>query len=202
MSGEIPAERCFLIEKFLQCGTISDPERFYHMEFVLPDPEEAEKLLGALSHFGIPAGLSERRGRIIVYIKDSDAISDMLNLLGAHKALLEFENIRVLKGMREHVQRKVNCETANIRKTVDASVRQVEDIEFISREMGLEKLPEGLESIARMRLAMPEATLKELAEALDPPVTRSGVNHRLRRLMLIADGLREEKLSGQNGRKP
>ena len=196
-SGGQEEERQTLVEAFLRCGTITDPERFYHLEFLPADGQEEEAVLTALGSFGIPSGRSRRRGRPVIYIKDSEAISDLPKIFGAHKALLEFENIRVLKGVRETVQRKVNCETANIRKTADASVRQAEDIEFIRRELGLMQLPEGLRSIAELRLERPQATLGELAESMDPPLTRSGVNHRLRKLSEIAEDLRRRQEAGE-----
>ena len=114
----------------------------------------------------------------------------MLNIMGAPVALMELENIRILKEMRNSVNRQVNCETANINKTVSAAVKQIEDITYIRDTAGLESLPENLQEIARVRLALPEATLKELGEALDPPVGKSGVNHRLRKLGELADKMR------------
>ena len=123
-----------------------------------------------------------RKKSYVVYLKEADQISDMLNIMEAHVALMEFENIRILKDMRNTVNRKVNCETANINKTVSAAVKQLEDIVYIRDEIGFEKLADGLREVALARIAYPEATLKELGDALTPPVGKSGVNHRLRKL--------------------
>ncbi len=125
------------------------------------------------------------------FIKEGSQIVDILNVMEAPVSLMELENIRILKEMRGSVNRQVNCETANINKTVSAAVRQVEDITLIRDRTGFEGLPENLRQIARLRLARPEATLKELGEALDPPVGKSGVNHRLRRLSSMAEKLRD-----------
>ena len=130
------------------------------------------------------------------YVKEGAQIVDILAVMEANVALMDLENIRILKEMRNSVNRKVNCETANINKTVNAAVKQVEDIRLIERKAGFESLSEGLEEIARLRLQYPEATLKELGMMLNPQVGKSGVNHRLRKLSMIAEELRgdEEEL--------
>jgi len=128
-----------------------------------------------------------------VYLQDADAISDVLNLIGAHRCLLEFENMRIYKSMRESIQRKVNCETANLTKTVSASVRQIEDIEYLEDTIGFESLPQNLRDAAEIRLSMPGATLQELADAFVPPIGKSGVNHRLRKLSALAEQYRKEQ---------
>ena len=127
----------------------------------------------------------------VVYVKEGSQIVDLLNIMEAPVALMELENIRIVKEMRNTVNRKVNCETANINKTVSAAVKQMEDIRYICDTVGLESLPDNLKEMAKMRLERPEATLKELGEALEPPVGKSGVNHRLRKLSLIAQDIRE-----------
>ena len=184
----------FLKINFIYFGSISDPERFYHMEFVYDSMEEAEGIRDLIREFGIQAGLIERKGKFVVYLKDSEDIFNMLSILGAHEALMKFENVRILKGMREDVQRKVNCETANLQKTVSASVRQTEDIQYIRDHLGLSQLPEPLREAAEFRLSNPQATLRELAEAMKPPISRSGANHRLRKLSQIADDLRLKEM--------
>lgn len=175
---------------FIEKGSLSSPERFYHMEFVCAGEDEAEEIKSLIKGFGIEAKTSLRNRHTIVYIKDSEAIFNMLNILGAHKSLMEYENIRILKEMRENVQRKVNCETANINKTVSAAVRQMKDIEYIREKLGFGKLPANLREVAELRLEMPEATLKELGAMLSEPVSKSGVNHRLKKLSDIAEDLR------------
>ena len=134
-----------------------------------------------------------RKKNHIVYIKEGAQIVDMLNVMEAHVALMNFENIRIVKEMRNSVNRQVNCETANLNKTVSAAVKQIEDIQFIKATIGFDQLPESLTEIAKLRLEQPSATLKELGQMLTPSVGKSGVNHRLRKLSLIAEELREHK---------
>ena len=177
---------------FLKCGTVSDPEKSYHLEFLCDSDEEADTATGALARLGVNAGIIRRKGRIAVYIKGREGISDILAALGAHNALLEFENALVLKEMRGGIQRRVNCETANISKTVSASMKQVEDIRYIESTAGLSFLPETLRQAARLRMDFPEATLSELADRL-PGTGRSGINHRLRKISKIADDMRAGK---------
>ena len=182
----------FLAALFLKCGTVSDPEKSYHLEFLCDSDEEADTAAGALARLGISAGITRRKGRIAVYIKGREGISDLLATLGAYNALLEFENALVLKEMRGGIQRRVNCETANISKTVSASMKQVEDIRYIESTAGLSFLPETLRQAARLRMDFPEATLSELADRL-PGTGRSGINHRLRKISKIADDMRAGK---------
>ena len=126
----------------------------------------------------------------MVYIKEGSGIVDILNVMEAHIALMELENVRILKEVRNSVNRKVNCETANLNKTISAAVKQIEDIEYIRDNYGLSKLSESLEEMARLRLDNPDASLKELGDMLSPPVGKSGVNHRLRKICEIAEDLR------------
>ena len=169
---------------------MSDPEKFYRLESVSATEEKATQLQHMIATFQVDAKIIIRKKYYVVYIKEGSQIVDMLNIMGAPVALMELENIRILKEMRNSVNRQVNCETANINKTVSAAVKQIEDITYIRDTAGLESLPENLQEIARVRLALPEATLKELGEALDPPVGKSGVNHRLRKLGELADKMR------------
>lgn len=183
-------DREYLMELFCNKGTMSDPEKFYHLEFVCDSEDEAHSVRDIIGGFGISCGLMKRKEHFVVYLKDSEAISDMLTLLGAHKALLDFENIKVLKEMRESVQRRVNCETANISKTVSAAVKQAEDIRYIADRKGLDSLSDSLREAAELRLRFPDATLSELAEEM-LGVGKSGMNHRFRRIAKIAEELRE-----------
>lgn len=141
----------------------------------------------------IDAKMVLRKKSYVLYVKEGAQIVDMLAIMEANVALMDLENIRILKEMRNSVNRKVNCETANINKTVNAAVKQIKDIRLLEEKVGLESLNEGLEEIARLRLQYPEATLKELGLMLNPQVGKSGVNHRLRKLSLLADDLRENK---------
>lgn len=185
-------KRAFIRGAFLAAGSISDPEKFYHFEIVCATEAKAGQLLGIIATFGLDAKIVVRKKYFVVYIKEGSQIVDILNVMEAPIALMELENIRILKEMRNTVNRKVNCETANINKTVSAAVKQIEDITYIRDTIGFDGLPENLEEIARIRLSQPDATLKELGEALQPPVGKSGVNHRLRKLGSIAGQLREQ----------
>ena len=153
---------------------------------------KAEQLKGIIAAFDMEPKIVLGKKYYVVYIKEGDQIVDILNVMEAPVALMELENIRILRGMRGNVNRQVNCETANINKTVSAAVKQMEDIRFIQETIGLDGLPESLQDMARIRLERPEATLKELGEALEPPVGKSGVNHRLRKLGQMADDLRQQ----------
>ena len=184
--------RAFLRGAFLAAGSISDPEQFYHFEIVCTTEAKAGQLKEIMATFGLDAKIVVRKKYYVVYIKEGSQIVDILNVMDAPISLMELENIRILKEMRNSVNRQVNCETANINKTVSAAVKQIRDIEYIRDTIGFGALPENLEQMAQVRLLRPEATLKELGEALDPPVGKSGVNHRLRRLSEIAESLREQ----------
>ena len=177
---------------FLASGSISDPEKFYHFEIVCATEAKARQIQSIMATFDIDAKIVIRKRYYVVYIKEGSQIVDILNVMEAHLSLMELENIRILKEMRGNVNRQVNCETANINKTVSAAVKQIEDIEFIRDTVGFESLPDGLAQIAKARLLKPEATLKELGEDLEPPVGKSGVNHRLRKLGEMAEKLREQ----------
>ena len=145
-----------------------------------------------IASFQIEAKIVERKKHFVVYIKDGSGIVDILNVMEAHVALMELENVRIIKEMRNSVNRKVNCETANLNKIVSASVKQVEDIIFIRDSVGLSYLTESLEEIARVRLENQDASLKELGSMLNPQVGKSGVNHRLRKISEIAESLRKD----------
>ena len=186
-------KRAFIRGAFLVSGSISDPEKSYHYEIVCSAKGKAEQLQKIMNSFEIDAKVILRKRSYVVYVKEGAQISDLLNIMEAHVALMKFENIRILKDMRNAVNRKVNCETANINKTVSAAVKQVEDIHYIRDTIGLENLSEALYDVALTRLSYPEATLKELGDLLTPPVGKSGVNHRLRKLGEIADKLRQNK---------
>ena len=169
---------------------MSDPDRFYHLELVCQNEERAMQLQSILATFGLDAKTVVRKKYYVVYIKEGNQIVELLGLMGADSALMELENIRIVKEMRNSVNRKVNCETANLNKTVSAALRQVADIEYIRDTKGLDFLSPQLEEMARVRLEAPEASLLELGSMLETPVGKSGVNHRLRKISEIADALR------------
>lgn len=186
-------KRAFIRGAFLAAGSISDPKKFYHFEIVCTTIHKAQQLQALIKNFALDGKIVMRKRYYVVYIKEGAQIVDILNVMEAHVALMNLENVRILKDVRNVVNRKVNCETANINKTVSAAVKQIEDIRYIRDTMGLDSLSEGLEEMAQLRLEQPDATLKELGMLLTPQVGKSGVNHRLRKLSNLADSLRENK---------
>ena len=184
--------RAYVRGSFLGGGSISNPEKAYHMEFVANTEEYAISLSNIINSFDLHSKIIRRKDSYIIYIKEGEQLVDILNIMGAHQALLEFEGIRVFKDVRNNINRIVNCETANLGKTIDASIRQVENIEYIDSMIGLDKLPKNLQDIAYARLDNRDASLKELGTKVSPPVGKSGVNHRLRRIDEIADNLRNK----------
>ena len=182
--------RAFIRGTYLAIGSMSNPEKGYHMEFVFDHEDMAEEFIQILKTFSIGAKMVLRKKNYVVYIKDGEEIVDMLNIMGAHISLMNLENTRIMKDMRNSINRRVNCETANIAKTVNAATKQVEDIMLIQKLYGLNRLPDNLRQVAEVRLAYPEASLVELSQLMDPPVGKSGVNHRLRKLSELAERLR------------
>ncbi len=185
--------KAYLRGAFLLAGSVSNPEKSYHLEVVCPDLEDAELILWIMRSIGFEARTVERQKHPVVYLKEGEQISDLLGCMGAPKGLMNFENVRIERDIAGTVNRRVNCETANLIRTVDASVRQIRDIEYLRDSGELERLPESLRETALLRLRMPDATLKELSLASIPPVGRSGMNHRLMRLSSLAERLRAEK---------
>ena len=158
-----------------------------------PEMEKAQQIQKIMRCFALDAKIVSRKKSFVVYLKEGAQIVDVLNVMEAHQSLMELENIRILKDMRNTVNRKVNCETANINKTVSAAVKQIDDIRYIEETKGLDKLPEGLKDMALTRLTYPEASLKELGALLQNPVGKSGVNHRLRKLSEMAEEIRAKQ---------
>ncbi|MGN0436276.1 MAG: DNA-binding protein WhiA [Wujia sp.] len=183
-------KQAYLRGAFLASGSMTNPEKAYHFEIVCNDAPHAELIAYIMSDFGLEPGTVRRKKYYVVYLKDGSMIVDILNVMGAHKSLMGMENVRILKDMRNSVNRRVNCETANINKTVSAAVKQIEDIRFIEQTKGLKYLPDNLRILAELRLEEPEMPLKELGERLVPPLGKSGVNHRLRKISEIAGELR------------
>lgn len=185
--------KAFLRGAFLAGGSISDPEKTYHLELTSRTLSQAHELSKILGTFKLNARIIRRKGSYVTYLKEGENIVDFLNIIGAHSALMELENVRILKGMRNTVNRIVNCETANLEKTVNASVRQVDNIRYIAENIGFDKLPDSLRDIAELRLEYSDSNLLELGQFLSPLLGKSGVNHRLRKLDQIAEKHREEK---------
>ena len=184
-------KKAYLRGLFLRAGSISDPEKMYHLEFACESRDFAIRLKEILSSYNLRAKIVERKGHSVVYLKDSSQIADFLALIQANTSLFSLENTMIVKDVRNAVNRKVNCETANIQKTVSASVSQIEAIEYIRDHIGFDKLPDSLKEIARLRFENPEDSLVSLGARMNPPIGKSGVNHRLRKLRKIAE---EEKI--------
>ena len=190
--------RSYLRGIFLGGGSVSGPDSDYHMELTASNEILALDLMALINRFtGLQAKVSSRKSSYLVYLKESDQIADFLALMGAHAGLLAFENSRVMKGMKNQVNRLVNCETANLDKTVNAAVKQAEQIRQIEEAIGLDALGPTLAQAARLRLENPEANLKELGEIMTPPLGKSGVNHRLRKIAEIAEKLKEDNPAGR-----
>ena len=183
-------QRAFLRGAFLSIGSMSDPQKGYHLEFVCTTEEKARQLQSVIQGFGIDAKIVIRTRYYVVYLKEGAGIVDLLNVCEAHVSLMKLENLRILKEMRNSINRRVNCEAANITKTVTAATRQIDDIMYIRDHYGFQKLSENLRQMAEVRLENPDAPLKELGEYLNPPVGKSGVNHRLRKLSELAEKIR------------
>lgn len=185
-------QRAFLRGAYLALGSMSAPQKCYHLEFVCTGPTQAEQIRDVIQGFDVEAKIVQRKKYHVVYLKEGSGIVDMLNIMEAHVALMEFENLRIVKEMRNSINRRVNCEAANITKTVNAATRQIDDIILIRETYGFKNLPDNLRQMAEVRLEYPDAALKELGQFLVPQVGKSGVNHRLRKLSELADKMREE----------
>lgn len=185
-------KRAYIRGAFLAAGTMSNPNKSYQFEIVTRDENQAEHLKDTIKAFDINPKIVRRKNHFVVYLKEGSEIVEILNVMKAHKALMDLENVRIVKQMRSSVNRKVNCETANITKMINASVKQIEDIEYIEKTIGLSSLPDSLAQMATVRLEYPDAPLKDLGNYLATPIGKSGVNHRLRRISEIAKKLKEE----------
>ena len=183
-------KKSFVRAAFLMCGEVSSPERSYHIEIAAPSEAFAQRVADCLQYFEISCGVTWRRGKPVVYIKRAEGISEMLSLLGAGAAVLALENIRIQKQLAGHVNRQMNFDQSNINRTVEAAGAIIEDIRYIDSELGLDKLPRSLREMAFARANNPETPLSALGELMEPPLGKSGVNARLRRLSEIAAKLR------------
>lgn len=179
--------RAYLRGAFLCIGSMSDPVKGYHLELVTDNERKAFQIQQIIREFELDAKIIRRKKYFVVYLKEGSNIVDFLNICEAHVSLMQFENERIVKEMRNSINRRVNCETANISKTVNAAAKQISDIGKIRDTIGFSNLPQNLREMAMVRLEYPDASLKELGGYLIPPVGKSGVNHRLRKLSEIAD---------------
>ncbi len=187
-------QRAYLRGVFLGGGSVNSPEGNYHLEVITGDENFARFIGRLMRKFHLSAKVSRRKNWYVIYLKESDQIVGFLNIIEAHSALLNFENARIYKDMRNQVNRLVNCETANLNKTVNAAVRQFENILLIKDTVGLEKIPDSLRETAEFRIKYPDASLRELGEMMHPQLGKSGVNHRLRRIEKIAEKIRNGEL--------
>src|SRR5690606_10669688 len=184
--------RSYLRGAFMASGSVNNPDSgSYHLEIVTTYQDHAEAICRLMNRFHLHAKVIERKKGYVIYVKEGDKIGEFLSIIGAHQSLLQFEDVRIMKDMRNSVNRLVNCETANLNKTIQAAMRQIENIRLIDRELGLDQLPARLREIAEVRLKHPEITLTELGQMLPSgKVSKSAVNHRLRKLDEIARQLR------------
>lgn len=183
--------RAYLRGAFLAAGYIGNPYTGHHLEVRSRNMEGARRLYNLMRRFNLPSGLVRRSGGWVTYIKEAEAVCEFLRLVGANNAVLDYENVRIVRDIKNRVNRLVNCETYNLNKSINASLRQLEDIRLIEELVGLENLAPGLRQVAEARLANPEASLKELGAVLTPRLGKSGVNHRLRKLREMAVALRQ-----------
>jgi hypothetical protein len=185
-------KKAYLRGIYLGGGSLSAPEKSYHLELITHNEYYANQLTDFINDlFDLGAKMTARKKNFIVYLKESEKIVDFLNVIGAHQTLLEYENIRIIKQMRNNVNRVVNCETANLTKTADAAYEHIQAIETIEKLVGLDYLDDRLREVAELRVENPEATLKELGEMMTPTIGKSGVNHRLKKIIEIADQIRK-----------
>ncbi|PZF89181.1 DNA-binding protein WhiA [Listeria ivanovii] len=197
------AKRAYLRGAFLASGSVNNPETSsYHLEIFSVYEEHNEAICALMNQFDLNARTLERKNGFITYLKEAEKITEFLSIIGATSALLHFEDVRIMRDMRNSVNRLVNCETANLNKTINAAVRQIDNIKYIQATVGLEALPERLREIAALRIANEDVTLKELGEMLTTgQVSKSGINHRLRKLDQIAERLRSGESPSQVGLK-
>ncbi len=193
--GESQRRRSYLRGAFLAGGSVNNPETSrYHLEIYSLYQDHNQDILTIMKEFGLNARTVERRSGYIVYLKEAEKIADFLQVIGATNAMLKFEDVRIVRDMRNSVNRLVNCETANLNKTVDAAQKQIENINYLKTHIGLDNLPEKLREVAVLRVAHPDVSLKELGEMVPSgAISKSGINHRLRKLNQIAEGYQQPK---------
>jgi hypothetical protein len=181
--------RAYLRGAFLGGGSVNDPKGSYHLEIICNNFYHAAFIALLMEHYALQPKTTERKNQPVVYLKEGEQIVDFLNIVGAHKALLDFENIRVVKDVRNMVNRINNCDLANWNKTMNTTERQKDAIRFIDNTIGISELPPGLREVARLRLEAETESLKNLGAMLNPPLSKSGINHRLKKIEEIAENL-------------
>lgn len=190
MSQNLEKQKAIVKGAFMGAGSITDPEKQYHLEISFQEKNNAEYVLNICKSFGVFLKLLEQEEKILLYIKDSEEISKFLALIGSNKGMLAFEDVRITKEIKNNVNRLVNCETANLNKIVNASVNQINDIKLIQKLNKFDEMPDYLKEIAILRLENPDISLKALGEMLENPIGKSGVNHRLQKIHEYAEELK------------
>ena len=188
--------KSFVKGAFLMCGAVSNPDKEYHIEIAAPTEEFAQFVIEMLNYFEISAKMTCRKAKYVVYLKRAEEISSVLMLLGASSSVLHLENVRIKKDVSNQVNRQMNCDTFNINRTMNAAEAQIQDIQYLDEQIGLDKLPGSLREIAEVRVSNPEISLSGLGELLNPPISKSGVNGRLRKLSELARKLRAGEDTG------
>lgn len=186
-------EKAVIRGVFLGSGSVNNPENNYHLEISLVTEENAYFVADILKKYHIEPKVLQKKNKISIYMKDSECISKFLALIGATRAVLKFEDVRVVRNIKNNVNRKVNCETANLNKIVNSAVKQIEDIQYIMKQDTFYKMPENLQEMAMIRMQNPEASLEELGKLLEKPISKSGVNHRLKAIEKWAMELKQTK---------
>ena len=187
LTQEEQIKRICVREAFLKSGFINDPNKEYHLEIVFKTKKKCEQIKNILQEYSINARTIKRGNNYILYLKDGEEISNFLALIGANSSVLKFEEIRVIKDTRNNINRLVNCETANINKIITAAVTQIKAIEHLKQINKFNDLPNNLKEIANLRLKNPDSSLEELGKMLKKPIGKSGVNHRLNKIIEIAN---------------
>ena len=182
--------KLYVREAFIKSGFMSDPQKEYHLEILCKEVENAQKLLTILNNFGIKAKMIKKANDNMIYIKDGEEISAFLALIGVANAVLKFEETRVIKEARNNINRLINCETANLNKTINSSIKQMEEIKLLKRKNMFTGLPESLKELAELRMKNPDSSYEELGKMLKKPISKSGVNHRLKKISQIAKELK------------
>ena len=200
---EVTARKCcrmsFLRGVFLACGSVTDPEKEYHLEMVLSDERFAESVAKLMGKFELNAHLTERRKMTLVYLKGQTGITDFLSMLGAHSARFAMEDVLIRKELRNNANRAVNCDSANVQRALTAAEAQMESIQYLLKRCGKESLPPELQEAAALRLENPELSLEELGKLCDPPLGKSGIYHRLKKIQTIAGEMKSREKESQNG---
>ena len=189
--NDVEEAKAIVRGSFMGAGSITNPKSKYHLEIVFQAEENALKINHILNHFQINSKVLKRAKNFIIYIKDGEEISNFLAFIGANSSMLKFEENRVIRDVRNNVNRIVNCETANLNKVIKTSVKQIEDIKFIKKLNKFNELSEGEKNLANLRLDNPEASLTELGKMLNNPISKSGVNHRMKSIQEKAEELRK-----------